>query len=603
MKSRKLLLSFFPRAVRAHLDVPIAVALRRTFAQGYGAQAFRADLFAGIVVGIVALPLSMALAISVGVPPQHGLYTAIVAGAIVPLTGGSKFQVTGPTAAFVVILAPIVARHGLSGLLTAGLLAGILLVAMGVARLGRLIQFIPHPVTTGFTAGIATVIATLELKDALGLPIAHMPETYLEKVAVLWQARHSVSLPDALVAGVTIALLVGLPKGLPSLTRKVPAPLLAITAASAVALLLHRFRPDFAVATLGTRFHSTVGGHVVDGIPPLPPLPMLPWGHGRLTLGELGGLGSAAFAIAMLGAIESLLSAVIADGITGKKHDPDAELVGLGIGNIVAPFFGGIAATGALARTATNVRAGARSPLAAVCHSLIVLSAVLLFAPLLGFVPMASLAGLLLVVAWNMSERRHFVTILRIAPKSDAVVLLACFGLTVVFDMVVAVSFGVVLASLLFMRRTAELTHSRLFDGSPDPDSEYQLAPGVALYEVAGPLFFGAAQNAMGALQTGGSASKVVVLALGRVPSIDATGFVALESALMRLRAARKQVVLTGPLPEPRAIFDRANLPKHHEQLHFAATLEAGLELAARLAGAPATGSEGPRFGAETTRS
>jgi SulP family sulfate permease len=592
MKNRKLLLSFFPRAVRG-LEVPIAVALRRTFAQGYGAQAFRSDLFAGIVVGIVALPLSMALANSVGVPPQHGLYTAIVAGAIVPLTGGSKFQVTGPTAAFVVILAPIATRHGLSGLLTAGLLAGILLVAMGVARLGRLIQFIPHPVTTGFTAGIATVIATLELKDALGLPIAHMPETYLEKVAALWQARHSVSLPDALVAAFTLSLLVALPKGLPALTRRVPAPLLAITLASVGAVVARHFQPHFAVATLGTRFHSTVAGHVVNGIPPLPPLPMLPWGHEGLTLGALSSLGSAAFAIAMLGAIESLLSAVIADGITGKQHDPDAELVGLGIGNIIAPFFGGIAATGALARTATNVRAGARSPIAAVCHSLVVLAAMLLFAPLLSYVPMASLAGLLLVVAWNMSERRHFATILRIAPKSDALVLLTCFGLTVVFDMVVAVSFGVVLASMLFMRRTAELTHSRLFDGSSGADSEYQLAPGVALYEVAGPLFFGAAQNAMGALQTVGSASKVVVLALGRVPSIDATGLVALESALMRLHAARKQVVLTGPLPEPRAIFDRANLPKHHEHVHFAATLDAGLELAARLAGgAPVAGPD-----------
>jgi SulP family sulfate permease len=275
---------------------------------------------------------------------------------------------------------------------------------------------------------------------------------------------------------------------------------------------------------------------------------------------------------------------VIADGMTGKKHDPDAELVGLGIGNIVAPFFGGIAATGALARTATNIRAGARSPIAAVCHAIVVLLAVVLLAPLLAYVPMASLAGLLLVVAWNMSERRHFATILRIAPKSDVIVLLSCFGLTVIFDMVIAVSFGVVLASLLFMKRTADLTHFKLVDDTNRAESEHQLPPGVALYEVAGPLFFGAAQNAMGALQTVGSSSLVVVLALGRVPSIDATGLVALESALTRLKYAKKLVVLTGPLPEPRRVFDRANLPEHHDHLHFAPNLQAGLALAAELA-------------------
>jgi SulP family sulfate permease len=584
MQSRRTLLSLFPQAVRARLDVPIASAMRRTLAKGYDRASFRADLFAGAVVGVVALPLSMALAISVGVAPQHGLYTAIVAGIVVALTGGSKFQVTGPTAAFVVILAPIASRHGISGLLTAGLLAGVILVAMGVARLGRLIQFIPHPVTTGFTAGIATVIATLQLKDAFGLSVPHMPETYLEKVRALWDARGTASAADALTALATVALLVELPRLFPAMTRRFPAPLLALTLTSLATVALHYFVPRITVATIGSRFHSVVDGVTVHGIPPLPPVPMLPWGAGGLSLGAVSSLGSAAFAIAMLGAIESLLSAVIADGMTGKKHDPDAELVGLGIGNIVAPFFGGIAATGALARTATNIRAGARSPIAAVCHALVVLLAVVLLAPLLAYVPMASLAGLLLVVAWNMSERRHFATILRIAPKSDVIVLLACFGLTVIFDMVIAVSFGVVLASLLFMKRTADLTHFKLVDDSNRAESEHQIPPGVALYEVAGPLFFGAAQNAMGALQTVGSSSLVVVLALGRVPSIDATGLVALESALTRLKLAKKQVVLTGPLPEPRRVFDRANLPGHHDHLHFASNLGAGLALAAELA-------------------
>jgi SulP family sulfate permease len=600
MESRRSVQSFFPERMRRALEIPIGSALRRTLAQGYDKAALRADLLAGVVVGIVALPLSMALAISVGVPPQHGLYTAIVAGIVVALSGGSKYQVTGPTAAFVVILAPIASRHGLSGLLTAGLMAGVLLVAMGLARLGRLIQFIPHPVTTGFTAGIATVIATLQLKDVFGLPIAHMPETYLEKVLALWNARSQGSLPDLVAASATLLLLILLPKKLPELSRRLPAPLLAIAVVSVAAFAVHHFVPSIELATIGSRFQTTLDGKTISGIPPLPPTPVLPWGHGGLTLGAISSLGSAAFAIAMLGAIESLLSAVIADGMTGKKHDPDSELVGLGIGNIVAPFFGGIAATGALARTATNVRSGARSPFAAVTHSIVILLAVLLLAPLLAYVPMASLAGLLLVVAWNMSERHHFVTMLRIAPKSDVVVLLTCFALTIFFDMVVAVSFGVVLASLLFMKRTAELTHSRLLDGGKSGESEYDLPPGVALYEVAGPLFFGAAQNAMGALQTIGSSSKIVVLALGRVPSIDATGLVALESALTRLKLAKKRVVIAGPLPEPREIFDKANLPKHHDHLYFEKTLESALVLARELLAAEPPAPESRRSSGAT---
>jgi sulfate permease, SulP family len=556
--------------------------MRKALAQGYDRAALRADVLAGIVVGIVALPLSMALAIAVGVAPQHGLYTAIVAGIVVALTGGSKFQITGPTAAFVVILAPIASREGLAGLLTAGLMAGVLLVALGVARLGRLIQFIPHPVTTGFTAGIAIVIATLQVRDVLALPIRHMPETYLEKIRVLWNARGGASLSDFGVALATLLLLIALPRKLPALTARVPAPLIAVVFVSLLAALLHYVVPAFSVATIGSRFSSVVDGQVVAGIPQVPPLPTLPWGSGGLSLKSVNQLASAAFAIAILGAIESLLSATIADGMTGKKHDPDAELIALGFGNILVPFFGGIAATGALARTATNIRAGARSPIASVVHSLVVLLVVLLFAPLVAYVPMASLAGLLLLVAWNMSEGRHFVNIVRIAPKSDVFVLLLCFFLTVVFDMVIAVSVGVVLAALLFMRRTAELTQSRILLGSR-AESEYELVPGVALYEIAGPLFFGAAQNAMGAIGSVGADTRVIVLALGRVPSIDATGFVALESAIIRLRALKKQVVLAGPLPEPRQVFDRANLTKHYDNVRFAENLEQGLALAREL--------------------
>ena len=484
---------------------------------------------AGTVVGIVALPLSMALAIAVGVPPQHGLYTAIFAGAVAALTGGCKFQVTGPTAAFVVILAPIVARHGLSGLLTAGLLAGFLLLGMGVARLGNLIQYIPHPVTTGFTTGIAAVIATLQLKDLLGLELGPLPEHYVDKVAALWVARGTARVSELAVAAGTFALLLILPRFI----KRVPAPLLAISAAAAAVALVHGLNPDFAVATIGTRFHTTIGGIDVAGIPATVPAPALPWSDGHLTFALIRDLFPAAFAIAMLGAIESLLSAVIADGMTNTKHDPNSELVGLGIANIVAPFLGGIAATGALARTATNIRAGARSPFAATTHSLVVLLAILVLAPLVAYIPMASLAALLLLVAWNMSEIHGFAGVVRVAPKSDVFVLLTCFFLTVFFDMIVAVSVGFVLAAILFMRRMSELTESHVRLDSSQEGAETALPAGVVLYEINGPLFFGAAQKAMGALNTARTGDyRVLVIHLGRVPVIDATGLVALENAI-----------------------------------------------------------------------
>jgi SulP family sulfate permease len=564
--------------------------MARSLAQGYSLGRLRRDALAGVVVGIVALPLSMALAIAVGVEPQRGLYTAIVAGIVVALAGGSKHQVTGPTAAFIVILAPITSKFGIDGLLTAGLMAGVLLVAMGLLRLGRFIEFIPHPVTTGFTAGIAVVIATLQIKDVLGLPIAKMPDGYTEKLVALWHARHAASPIEVCVAAVTLGLLVGWPR----VTRAVPAPLVAIVAVSLGATLLAHVIPSFHVATIGSRFHTEIGGHTYAGIPPLPPLPTRPWGASTMTFARVRDLAPPALAIAMLGAIESLLSAVVADAMTGKKHEPNAELVGLGLGNIVAPFFGGIAATGALARTATNVRAGATSPIAAVVHSLTVLLAVLVAAPLVAFVPMAALAALLLLVAWNMSDLRHFAHIVRVAPRSDVGVLLICCTLTVTFDMVVAIGVGVVLAALLFMKRMSELTSSRVF-GSDSMEDEARVVPtGVSVYEIAGPLFFGAAQRAMGAID-GASDVQVVVLALGKVPVIDATGLVALETAIVRLRLAKKLVVIAGPLPQPQSIFDKAALDAGHGDVFLANTFEQGLKLAVKLMGRAA---ETPRSSA-----
>jgi SulP family sulfate permease len=554
----------------------LATALREALRHGYRIADLRADLMAGAVVGIVALPLSMALAIASGVPPQHGLYTAIVAGVVVALLGGSRVQVSGPTAAFVVILAPIAVRFGLGGLLVASLLAGILLIAMGVARMGQLIEFIPYPVTTGFTAGIAVVIGTLQLKDFLGLSVATMPEHYLDRLVALALALPTLRVPDLAVGVLTLALLLLWPR----FTRRVPAPLVALTASAAAAYLLARLLPGFEVATIETRFH---------GIPRQPPLPVLPWdlpgADGRplqLSFELVRALVPSAFAIAMLGAIESLLSAVVSDGMTGQKHDPDAELIAQGAGNIAAPFFGGIAATGAIARTATSVRSGARSPLAAVFHSLFVLAAVLLLAPLLGYLPMAALAALLLLVAWNMSESEHFVHLVRVAPRSDVAVLLVCFGLTIVFDMVVSVTAGIVLAALLFMKRMAEVTGVTLV-GEGHPDLDEPLPRGVLLYEIAGPLFFGAAQKAMSALRAVEQREvKVVVLDVERVPAMDATGIVGLESLVRRLNEAEVKVILVGVQGQPLRALARAGWRNRKGRLRIFRSFERGIAVARR---------------------
>ena len=529
-----------------------ALALRQVLREGYGPHTLQADLLAGIVVGVVALPLSMALAIASGVAPQHGLYTAIVGGALIALLGGSRTQVSGPTAAFVVILAPVAARFGPRGLLLATLMAGAILIALGLARMGRLIEFVPYPVITGFTAGIAVVIATLQVKDFLGLTVAGAPEHSLDRVAALLAALPTLRVWDVAIGALTLALLLVWPK----VGGRVPAPLVALAAAALLAAFAARRWPGFDVATVASRF---------GGIPRQAPALALPWslpGPG----GEAPGLSftlvrellPSAFAIAMLGAMESLLSAVVADGMTGRKHDPDAELVAQGVGNVVAPFFGGFAATGAIARTATNVRSGARSPVAAVVHSVFVLFAVLALAPALGYLPMASLAALLLVVAWNMSERRHFAFVLRAAPRADVAVLLVCFGLTVIFDMVVSVTAGIILSAMLFIRRMAEVSGVRLI-GDAHPELREPLPRGVVLYEVAGPLFFGAAQAAVSALQSVEKRGvQAVVLDLQAVPAMDATGLVNLESLIRRLNENGIKVILAGVQPQPMRTLARA---------------------------------------------
>ncbi len=567
-----------------------AAALRAVLREGYRARDFRSDLLAGLVVGVVALPLAMALAIAVGVAPQNGLYTAIIAGAVIGVLGGSRTQVSGPTAAFIVILVPIYTRFGLAGLLLSGLMGGVMLMLMGMARLGRFIEFIPHPVTTGFTAGIATVIATLQLKDLLGLKLAGNPEHFTDRVMAMINAYRTINPAEVIVGACTLAALIMIPRW----TKRVPAPLVALPAAAIVAAVMAHFIAGAHLATIASRFQSTIDGVVVHGIPRLPPLPLWPWsaagpggGVFHFSFSTIRELLPSAFTVAMLGAIESLLSAVVADGMARTRHDPDAELIAQGVGNIIAPFFGGIPATGAIARTATNIRSGAVSPVAALVHSVTILGTVLLLAPLIGYLPMAALAALLLLVAWNMSEVKHFLNIVRVAPRSDVFVLLTCYGLTVFFDMVIAVSVGVVMAALLFMRRMAEVTKARLVDGTAEGLSR-PLPAGVVMYNIAGPLFFGAAQRAMGALGGIASRTKVVIIRMEHVPAMDATGLVALESAIRDLGKNGTLAILTGMQEQPAGVVTKAQFQTRFSQLRICNDGESALTAAEQFVAAPA---------------
>ncbi len=536
-------------------------ALRAAWAEGYGARNLRADVLAGLVVGVVALPLSMALAIASGAPPQHGLYTAIVAGAVCALLGGSRVLVTGPTAAFVVILAPIAARYGFAGLVMASALAGLMLVAMGLLKLGRLIQFMPYPVITGFTAGIGIVIASQQLRDFLGLSggAVGADAMWHERMLALGEALPTLQWPELLVGAATLAVLI-LWRHIRTI---VPGPLVALLFAALFGLLLQR-EFHLSVATLASRFGTP---EAPSGIPRLPPQFTWPWllpgGTGAapvFSLAYVQMLLPSAFAIAMLGAIESLLAAVVSDGMTGMKHDSDVELTALGIANVAASLFGGFAATGAIARTATNARAGGRSPVAAIVHALFVLAAMLLLAPLLGYLPMAALAALLLLVAWDMSEPRHVWRMLRSAPHADVAVLLTCLALTVAFNMTIAVTIGVLMAAVLFMRRMIEISGTQVI-GPSHPEHGRGLPSGVLVFDIAGPLFFGAAHKAMSelfALERKGL--KLVLVDLEDVPVIDATGIVNLRSAAERMRSGGIAIELVGVQAQPRAALEKAGL-------------------------------------------
>lgn len=554
----------------------IAGALRECWREGSLRSSLPANLLAGITVGIVALPLSMGLAIASGVAPQHGLYTAIVGGLVIALLGGSRVNISGPTAAFVVVLLPVVQHYGLGGLLVAGLLAGLIMIGFGLLRMGRLIQLIPYPVVVGFTAGIGTVIAFLQLKDLLGLQPAGQAGHFLGQLWALVQALPGLRWEECLIGGLTLAVLIGWRR----VRTRVPSYLVALLIATGVAALFNSQASLPEVATIASRFSYSHQGETLAGIPALAPQLTLPWAlpgpDGQplgLSLALLRELLGPAFAIALLGALESLLCAVVADGMTGRQHDPDSELVGQGLGNVAVSFFGGIPATAAIARTATNVRSGATTPLAAVVHALSVLAAMLLLAPWLSLIPMAGMAAVLLMVAWNMSEAPHALRILRRAPGADVAVFLTCFCLTVLLDMQIAVAAGVALASLLFIRRMTELTETELVEHPPHLHDQAPVR-GVLVYDLNGPLFFGAAHKALKVIATVDREVHTVVLDLADVSMLDTTAMMNLESIARELGRRKARLIL---------VHVRARLK---DKMQRYGLLDGGIEIEADLASA-----------------
>ncbi|WP_338887301.1 C4-dicarboxylic acid transporter DauA [Aeromonas rivipollensis] len=555
--------------------VKLAIALRQScIDEPYSVARFGRDLIAGITVGIIAIPLAMALAIASGVPPQHGLYTAIIAGIVIAVTGGSRFSISGPTAAFVVILYPVAQQFGVGGLLMATLLSGFFLVAMGMARLGRLIEYIPPSVTLGFTGGIAIVIATLQIKDFFGLTVAEMPETYVGKVQALAHALPSWQWGDTLVGVATLAVLLLWPR----LRLPVPGHLPAVLVGVGLGVGLHALGVD--VATIGSKFSYTLAdGTQGMGIPPIAPTLVMPWSlpgpDGAPVVWDLTAIERllpAAFSMAMLGAIESLLCAVVLDGMTGRKHSSNGELVGQGLGNILAPFFGGITATAAIARSAANVRAGATSPISGIVHALVVLAAILVLAPWLSWLPLSAMAALLLLVAWNMSEAHKVVDLVRRAPRSDVLVLLVCLSLTVIFDMVIAITFGVILASLLFMREIAKMT--RLHNLAEHGRYASEVPAQTLLYKINGPLFFAAAERVFEELLAQVGEHKVLILQMEAVSILDAGGLSAFQQFAKRMAKSGVQLKVAELQFQPLKTLARAKVRPVPGELEFYGSLE-----------------------------
>ncbi|HAT8638312.1 TPA: sulfate permease [Legionella pneumophila] len=492
------------------------------------------NIISGLIVGVVALPLAMAFAIASGAKPEQGLYTAIVAGLIVSIMGGSRVQIAGPTGAFIVVLSGITAQYGISGLQIATLMAGFILVLFGFARLGSIIKFIPSPVIIGFTSGIAVVIWVGQWQYFFGLPAAGSGHFH-EKFWHLFLSFPHLNIATTFL-GICALFIVLYSSKLPGLKR-IPGPLIALVLVTIIQSVWH-FE---GVATIGSLF-----GGIPQG------LPAFTWPE--ITMGRLIELIGPAFAIAMLGAIESLLSAVVADGMSGTRHNSNRELVGQGIANIVAPLFGGFAATGAIARTATNIRNGGNSPLSGIIHSITLILVLLFLAPLAVDVPLAVLAAILFVVSWNMSEARHFIKLIQVAPRADVVILLVTFCLTVFVDLVVAVNVGVIIAVLHFLRRMVNsIQIQRMSEGQLSQElaqeKNYDLPEGVMVYVIEGPFFFGAVETFQSALANTHTDPKVLIIRMRWVPFIDVTGLQAMEEIILNLQKRGVRVLLSEANP------------------------------------------------------
>ena len=544
------------------------IALLEAKAAGLWSRSqIRNNVMAGLVVGIVALPLAMAFAIASGARPEQGLYTAIVAGLLTSVFGGTRVQISGPTGAFIAVLSIITAQHGIAGLQIATLMAGVILLVFGFARLGAVIKYIPNPVIAGFTAGIAVIIFVGQWKDFLGLSPA---PAGLHFHAKLWSLIEALPTISPATTGLALLALVILTLG-PRYLKRIPAPLIALLVVT-VLQAVFRFK---GVATIGSAF---------GGIPRTLPALSLP----SLDPAQVLSLVGPAFTIALLGAIESLLSAVVADGMAGTRHDSNQELIGQGIANIIAPLFGGFAATGALARTATNIRNGATSPLAGMVHSVFLVLVILLLAPLASAIPLCCLSAILFVVAWNMSEVRHVLRVLRGAPKVDVGILLLTFFLTVFVDLVVAVNVGVIFAALFFMRRMADSVNIEEHIEEP-PESAAPGSPavpannGVVIYSIEGPFFFGAAEKLERSLEHVHRATSTLILRLGNVPFVDATGIFAIEEIITDFKRHGAAVLLVEVRPNVRYKLERGGVIAHVGPDNVIDTLEQALRRAKEL--------------------
>ncbi len=541
-----------------------------TTLKGYRFQDFTGDLVAGLVVGIVALPLAIAFAIASGVSPEKGLITAVVAGFIISALGGSRVQIGGPTGAFVVIVYGIVEKYGIDGLILATLMAGIILIIMGLARFGSLIKFIPHPLTVGFTSGIAVIIASSQVRDFFGLKMESVPAEFFAKWSAFGQHVKTVN-PYALGLGILSVLII---TQWPRVSRRVPGSLIALLLCTVLAQIFH-----FPVETIATRFGS------IPHTLPMPHFPQLHWE-------TLRGLVHPASAIALLAAIESLLSATVADGMIGTRHRSNMELVAQGVANIASSVFGGIPATGAIARTATNVKNGGRTPVAGMVHALTLLFIMLAFGRYAALIPLSCLAAILLVVAYNMSEWRTFKNLLR-GPRPDVLVLLTTFGLTVIVDLTLAIEVGMILAMLLFMKQMAEavnvtsVTGDLREEGEDGDDSflDRRIAPaGVEIYEINGPLFFGAAQKFEEAIGRVTSRPKALILRLRNLLSLDSTGMYALEQVHRNCKRQGIVLILSGIHTQPTIVMYQSGLAEKIGEENLFPNFEGALERAREIA-------------------